>query len=220
LLRGSRPATATEYASTGDSASSRPASSSATSTHRFKIERGLGAAEVELGLYDDAARDLTEASRLCEEQSEHTEAVRARWLLARIPLRSGRHAEAAEALRQPLAESRQRGMLGMESGIALDLAEAYALMTRPADVARICASLVETFVSRGQLTSAMTAFAFLRDAASVGETSPEQIQHVRRSCANRSDSRGCCSSRHPRTHFRPYILRAQGKKSSPSGTPL
>lgn len=41
LLRGIRLATATKYASTGDSASSRPASNSVTSTHKFKIERRL-----------------------------------------------------------------------------------------------------------------------------------------------------------------------------------
>lgn len=148
------------------------------SASRFKVN--LAAVEVELGMLDSASVRLSEAVRRCDELKLHVDGVHARWIVGKIPLRGGRPADAVPRLLASLADCRAIKLAGMETAVALDLAEAYALLGRPADVARICAEVIQAFVSRGQLTSAMTAFAFLRDSGLHGTVSAEDVRYVKR----------------------------------------
>ena len=140
----------------------------------------LATVELELGLASEASARLVAAIRQLEAGRLQTDAVHARSVLARVPLREGKPLQAIELLRKSLAEATACGLSSLEAGITLDLVEAHALLGRTSEVMRLCASLVRTFMTRGQLTSAMTAFAFLRDEAARGTVTPAAIHHVRR----------------------------------------
>lgn len=144
----------------------------------FKIN--LGATEVELGHFQQANETLIDALREAHDLHADTLALHARWMVLRIPLRTGRAEDAITHLKQLALECDAHGSAGMATGVALDLAEAYTLTGRPADVGRVCARVIDSFVSRGQLTSAMTAFAFLREAASMGMLTVDHIRYVRK----------------------------------------
>lgn len=159
----------------------------------FKIN--LAATEVELKLYDSATALLMEALQTCTELQLHVNVIHARWILATVPLRAGRPEDAEQPLARLVDECREAGMTGTASGVALDLAEAYALMGRAADVARLCSTLIADFVAKGQLTSAMTAFAFLRDEGANGAVAADHVRHVKRFMAD--------LSRRPNLRFEP-----------------
>lgn len=140
----------------------------------------LAASEIEMGLTDSASARLMITLDVCRRRGLESQALRTRWILATIPLHSGRAVDAASELLAVFNECRTRNMIGMATGVALDLAEAYSLIPRPADVVPICTWMIQDFLARGQLTSAMTAFAFLRDAAAHGSLRTEDVRHVKR----------------------------------------
>jgi tetratricopeptide (TPR) repeat protein len=140
----------------------------------------LAASELELGMLQSASQRLTNALEVSRIRALGSLGLCVRWILATVPLRAGRPVDAARELLTVFNECRAHNMIGTATGVALDLAEAYSLIPRPADVVPICTWMIQDFLSRGQLTSAMTAFAYLRDAAAHGTLRTEDVRHVKR----------------------------------------
>jgi tetratricopeptide (TPR) repeat protein len=103
----------------------------------------------------------------------------AEWGLARVVLHGGRADDAAGRLRAVIDELEERGMV-MEAAVAgLDLADAHLVLQQPRHVARIAAHSYRVLKEAGVVTSALTALAYLEEAATNGRVNRNLIQNVR-----------------------------------------
>src|SRR5205807_720398 len=103
-----------------------------------------------------------------------------RWRIAAVALGTGDFTTADRQLSEVNFDS---AVLGMDSDVALiklDLAEAKLMLGDTAAVRRLCAEIFRFFREARMLTGALTAAAFLEDAARRDRLTPEHISHVRR----------------------------------------
>jgi len=63
--------------------------------------------------------------------------------------------------------------------VGLDLAEALLALNRPLDVRRVAAEVLDGAQAAGMLPAALTAAAFLREAAEAGTVTPATVRHVK-----------------------------------------
>jgi hypothetical protein len=70
-------------------------------------------------------------------------------------------------------------MLTDEALVALDMMDTLHLLARDGEIVVLAAEIIQTFTNAGMLTSALTAFAYLREAAARGAVTPRLTKHVR-----------------------------------------
>jgi hypothetical protein len=75
-------------------------------------------------------------------------------------------------------------MLSMAASAKLDLAEALLMTGKTDEVKTLCESLVAHFRAANMLSGALTAAAFLREAAVKQQITPRHFQRVRRYLAD------------------------------------
>ena len=107
--------------------------------------------------------------------------AKARWNLGRVLLAEQRPSEARTLLTEVRAELNDLGMADDVARISLDIAEALLLQGRSADVVDLCQYAMQTFLQAGlaHTQSAMTALAYLREAAESGLLTTDGINEVR-----------------------------------------
>ncbi|MBV9494568.1 MAG: hypothetical protein JOZ54_10000 [Acidobacteria bacterium] len=147
---------------------------------RARLSANLASYHIELGELQQAGVLLHAALQLYGELDIVTEANRARWLLGRLELRSGRFDTALPQLRRSIDECVARGMLTDAALVLLDVCEALIIAgRRTQEITTHCRDLAARFKAAGMLTSALTALAFLREAASLRQLTPSVVTHVR-----------------------------------------
>lgn len=145
--------------------------------------RGLlaaGGAYVELNRLREADRYLHEALRLFTEQGSDSDVTRVHWSIGRLIFAQGNAAEAIYRLRRCIKEFSDRQMVSDAGVVAIDLAEILNATGRNREIPKVLANVVQTFIEAGKLTSALTALAYLKDAASTGTMTPTLVAYVRR----------------------------------------
>jgi tetratricopeptide (TPR) repeat protein len=134
---------------------------------------------LELG---DAARAtplLLDARRTYVERGVKTELVATDWKLGVLARVSGRLDESIAQLRAAKGTSEKLGLPEEAAHATLDLIESLLLVNRTGEIASLCSEVMRYFRRSGRLRQALTATAFLKEAAAHGRIRVETVQHVR-----------------------------------------
>jgi tetratricopeptide (TPR) repeat protein len=140
----------------------------------------VGSCYLHLGLAADASPFLHDAVRLFGDIGLSTGVTHAHWAIARLIFSEGNTSEAIYRLRRCIKEFTAYGMLTEAAVVAVDLAEILYTAGHAREIPKVLGNVVRTFVDAGKLTSALTALAYLKDAATAGTMTPVLVDHVRR----------------------------------------
>jgi tetratricopeptide (TPR) repeat protein len=108
-----------------------------------------------------------------------TESARIRWAVAASRVESGDLEQGLQSLTQAREELIQLGLTNDASLATLDLAAGLLASGQPDQVASLCHSIAVTFASEGVTRSAQKALAYLREAVTSGDVTPEGLRDVR-----------------------------------------
>lgn len=138
-----------------------------------------GGCYLELRRIADADRYLHEALRLFTRLGFRADITRTHWWIARLIFVQGNATEAIYRLRRCIEEFTRQEILTDAAIVAVDLAEILHAVGRLREIRKVLANVVQTFIDGGKLTSALTALAYLKDAAAAGTMTPRLTAHVR-----------------------------------------
>jgi tetratricopeptide (TPR) repeat protein len=109
------------------------------------------------------------------------EVMRPRWNLAAVLLATGNAGEALTGLRTVREEFLRREMITDAALVALDIMDSLLALDRASQIADLAADVMSTFTRANMLTSALTAFAYLKESPRRRAAwNPARIDHVRR----------------------------------------
>jgi tetratricopeptide (TPR) repeat protein len=146
------------------------------------IARGsyaLGNCEVDRGQLGEASMHFQKALTIYREIGPATERVKTEWGIARVLLHADKRHEAIRRLRDVAAELESRGMVTDLALVGLDTADALLGLSRPEQIVDLAGRLFRVFKSAGMLTGALTALAYLREAAAAGTLTSESLREMR-----------------------------------------
>ncbi|HXI13233.1 MAG TPA: tetratricopeptide repeat protein [Thermoanaerobaculia bacterium] len=143
------------------------------------ILTNLGQAYLQLQAFDDAGKYFHQALQLQKELGLQPYLLRSRWGLARILVTKGQWDAGLARLREIAEEFEQVGMMSTAGLVKLEIAELLLAMGKSREVSSICGGLVEEFSASGMATSAITAVAYLQEAASAGNITVAMFKSVR-----------------------------------------
>ena len=140
----------------------------------------IGNCYLERGDYSSALQHLLVALQLFTQLKRATDIVLARWRIGAVALRRGDFRSAERQLATVNADSTALGMDSDVALIKLDLAEAKLMLDDTAAVRTLCVEIFGFFREACMLTGALTAAAFLEEAAHRERITRKHIDHVRR----------------------------------------
>lgn len=127
-----------------------------------------------------ASKYFSIALQLFEGLDQPAMIAHTRWSIARLALSVGNATEAAQRLPGLVSELERFGMVNYAAHARLDLAEALLVLGRFEDVETACSALVTFYRQAKLLTGALTAAAYLKEAAASRSITSFHISHVRR----------------------------------------
>jgi tetratricopeptide (TPR) repeat protein len=147
----------------------------------------IGRALYALGDCEAARRNLGEASLLYQKalailraSGPAVDRVRTEWGIARVLLYAGKASDAVYRLRDVLAEFESRGMVTDAALAGLDIADGLLALGHMRRIVKLAARLFRTFKDAGMLTGALTAIAYLKEAAAAGTLTSAEVDTVRK----------------------------------------
>lgn len=146
---------------------------------KARSARNLGVAYRDKADVGSASEYLLIALRLFEELDQHAMVVETTGLIARLTLTAGNPTEAANKLPALIDEMRRLGKTADAARAQLDLAEALLILERFEEVEAVCAGLAAYFRKAEMLTGALTAAAYLKEAAARRSLTKAHIDQVR-----------------------------------------
>lgn len=146
-----------------------------------RVLANLGYACWQAGRLEDAIRQYQHASAILLELNIDTERIRIDWNVAAILASVGRPADALERLHLVRREFTRLGMASEAALAGLDIAELLLADGRFAAVAEICREAMRSFTESGvsYTPRALTALAYIREAATLQTAAPVHVRHVR-----------------------------------------
>jgi tetratricopeptide (TPR) repeat protein len=108
-----------------------------------------------------------------------SEAARPEWGLALVVLASGKPADALKRFGAVREQFHKRAMAGDEALVVLDMMDALYALDRGPEIVTLASEVLQAFAEAGMLTSALTAFAYLKEASRRGAVKPRQVEYVR-----------------------------------------
>jgi tetratricopeptide (TPR) repeat protein len=139
----------------------------------------VGRCSLELGELDRAAALFRKSAETFDELGSIAEGLRPQWGLALVLLRSGNAVGALARLKELRSAFQRHGMLSDEALITLDVIDALHCLRRDVEGAEAAREVMHSFTRAGMLTSALSAFAYLKEAAQHGIVAPQLTRHVR-----------------------------------------
>jgi tetratricopeptide (TPR) repeat protein len=107
------------------------------------------------------------------------ECLSAEWGIAQVLSGSGKFVEALGRLR-PIAERFERLGMGLEAALVdLDIADALLALGKAREIAALASHVFEVFTQLGIVSGALTAVAYLKEAATSGRVTVSQVRAVR-----------------------------------------
>ena len=149
-------------------------------TH-LRVLGNLGVASWRSGKIDEALRYYEEAAATADLLGIESEGARLRWNVASVLIDAGRTIDAAERLKQIVADFSRLGMTSEAAIASIERAELLLANKRFDEVAEICRAAIATFETAGvaYTAKALTAFAFLKEAVDQRTATPKIARHVR-----------------------------------------
>jgi tetratricopeptide (TPR) repeat protein len=135
----------------------------------------------EMSHLDDAKVLFSRAVAAFERLGAVSMLAKARWHLARVLFTEHRFAEAMPLFTEVRSEFQELGMPDEMARVCLDIAETMLLLGRSSEVAQLCQPAIEYFSNAGlaYTAAAMTALAYLREAAEAGRLTTATVNEVR-----------------------------------------
>jgi tetratricopeptide (TPR) repeat protein len=146
------------------------------------IARGsyaIGNCEIDNGNLADASLHFHKALVIFREMGPDGERIATEWGLARVLLHSGRPKEAIHRLREVASQFEARGMVTYAALAGLDMSEAFLSVDNPHQIADLAQHLFRVFERAGMLTGALSAIAYLKEAASTGVLTSAVLNDLR-----------------------------------------
>jgi len=109
-----------------------------------------------------------------------TEVARTDWKLAVVPRLFGQLAESVSGLRTAKEICEHLGMVDEAANVSLDLMESLLLSGQTGEITSLSTDVMRHYRRAGKVRQALTAAAFLKEAAAAGSIRIETVQHVRR----------------------------------------
>jgi tetratricopeptide (TPR) repeat protein len=133
------------------------------------------------GRIDAALGHYEAAAAMLDDLEIRTEAVRVRWNVAAVFASVGRTEEAMARFQGVQIAFEQLGMASEAAVNSLEMAELLLARQEYAAVERLCRSAIETFQRAGipYTTRALTAIAYIQEAAQQRKATPALAKHVR-----------------------------------------
>ena len=135
----------------------------------------------EVGDFERAESFFIQAVSIFERTGAIALLSRAHWHLARLVMRKAEYQRALPLLDRLRDEFREMGMPHEVAYVSVDMAECLMVLNRSAEVVDLCRSAMSFFESAGMSAGkgAMTALAYLREAAAGGNLTREHLSDVR-----------------------------------------
>ncbi|HEU4886457.1 MAG TPA: hypothetical protein VFV49_01125 [Thermoanaerobaculia bacterium] len=146
------------------------------------IARGsyaMGNCEVDLLNLGEASLQFHRALVIFREIGPEIERLRTEWGLCRVVLHGGDRSEAIRRLRTVAAEFEKRSMITLAALVRLDVVEALLSFGETKQIAETAAHLFRLFKDAGMMTGALTAMAYMKEAAKAGKLTAVGVNAVR-----------------------------------------
>jgi len=140
----------------------------------------LGNCYIELERLTEARRNLETALQQFTALRFDAEVVRTQWAIARLAFAEGTEGQAIHALRRCVTELTRFQMLTDAAIAAVHLAEMLHTTGRDRDILQLLNGVVQTFTQAGKLTGALSALAYLKEAAVSGRLTKALTTHIGR----------------------------------------
>ena len=140
----------------------------------------LAACWIELGETADAKSLLTRAKQTYESHGMQTEVIATDWKLGVVARIAGEVERSVTLLRAPKASCESLGLADEAANATLDLMESLLLLGLDRDIASLCSDVMRHYRRAGKVRQALTAVAFLKEAAIAGTIRTQTVKHVRR----------------------------------------
>jgi tetratricopeptide (TPR) repeat protein len=140
---------------------------------------GAGVCEVERGNLGEASLHFHKALVIFREIGPERFRIATEWGLARVVLRGGKLDEAIRRLRAVAADFERIGMLTDVALVGLETAEAWLAIGRPKEIVELGRHLFTVFTKAGMLTGALTAIAYMKEAAAERRLTGHDIDAIR-----------------------------------------
>lgn len=139
----------------------------------------IGNCEVDRGDLSEASLLFHKALVIFRRIGPDRDRIAAEYGLARIVLQGGDPNEAIRRLGRAAAEYEQRSMISDAALVRLDIVDALLAQGQTKQIVDIAARLFGVFKNAGMITGALTAIAYMREAASTGRLTPSGVNAVR-----------------------------------------
>ena len=143
-----------------------------------RASNAIGNCEVDRGNLGEASVYFHRALELVREIGPATELLSTQWGIARVLMHAGKASEAIGRLRDVMAEFENRRMLTDAALVGLQIAEGLLATGKTQEIVPLVRRLFTVFSEAGMLTGALTAMAYLREAANAGTLTPVDLQAV------------------------------------------
>jgi tetratricopeptide (TPR) repeat protein len=139
----------------------------------------IGHCETDLNRLADASMHFHNALVIFREFGPTRERLCAEWGIARVIMRGGKRAQGLQRLRDLAAEFNRQGMLQHEALVGLDIAEGLLSLGEVKQIVDLATRLFATFKDSETLPAALSALAYLKEAAALKKLTPRGINAVR-----------------------------------------
>lgn len=152
----------------------------------FSDARWIARASYAIGNCQVECRDLANAAMyfhralvIFREIGPEADRIATEWGLARIVLHGGDTSEAIRRLRLVAAEYESRSMTSDAALVRLDIIEALLALGNSKEIVQIAARLFAIFKNAGMITGALSAMAYMKEAAASGKLTPARLNDIR-----------------------------------------
>jgi tetratricopeptide (TPR) repeat protein len=138
-----------------------------------------GNCEVERRRLEEASLLFHRALVIFREDGPERHRLLTEWGIARLVFHGGKLSEAIRRLRDVAAEFEKCGMVTNAALVGLDVSEGLLVLDRPKEIAELAQHLFSVFTSAGMLTGALSAIAYLKEAAAAKRLTQRDVEAIR-----------------------------------------
>ncbi|HEV7484996.1 MAG TPA: tetratricopeptide repeat protein [Thermoanaerobaculia bacterium] len=129
--------------------------------------------------YDKATQYYGDAIAAMNDMDLPTESARLLWAMGALNIEQGNFDNGIEGLERSRIQLQQLGMSNDAALATLDLVAGLLATEQPERVPELCRGITLTFSSEGMMRNAKKALAYLTEAVTSGDATPEAVRHVR-----------------------------------------
>ena len=144
-----------------------------------RAANALGWCQSDRGNLSEASMQFHEALTLLREIGPTTDRLTTEWGIATVLLRAGKRSDAIRRLRDVAAEFEVRGMVTDAALVNVDIADGLLALGHTHEIVKLAARMFRVFTDAGMLTGALTALAYIKEAAATGTLTLDDLQAVR-----------------------------------------